>query len=61
MQTGWAENRRFDWFFGQVNPQCWFVADDGSLQAAVVLRNTNPQSFRCPTCRTIVIVGEESI
>ncbi len=58
MQSGRAENRSVDWFFGQANPHCWFVADDGSLQAAVVLRNTTPQAFRCPMCRTIVIIGE---
>jgi hypothetical protein len=58
MASGRAENRRFDWFFGVVNPHCWFVPDDGSFEAAVVLRNTNPQAFRCSMCRTIVIIGE---
>lgn len=58
MQSGRAENRRFNWFF-QVNPQCWFVPDDGSLDVAVVQRNTRPRAFRCPKCRTVVVVGEQ--
>jgi len=63
MQPGRAENRRFNWHWPmpvQVNPQCWFVADDGSIDAAVVLRSTNPQAFRCPKCRTIVVIGEQT-
>ena len=58
MQPGRAENRRHEWYF-QVNPMCWFVADDGSPDSAIVQRNTNPRALRCPKCRTVVVVGEE--
>lgn len=57
IQPGRAENRRLNWPF-QANPQCWFVPDDGSLDVVVVPGNTKPRAFRCPKCRTIVVIGE---
>jgi hypothetical protein len=45
----------------QTNPHCFFVSDDGTREAAVVLRNTEPRAYRCEKCRTVVVIGEGNL